>query len=118
MTAKKKKIRRSSKRRRVFGTAARPRLCVFRSLKNISSQLVDDDRAVTLVSAGTLDKEYRDRHGKKGSGREPALNVGKLMAEKAAALGIERVVFDRRDYRYHGRVRALAEGARGGGLKF
>ena len=118
MTAKKKKIRRSSKRRRVFGTAARPRLCVFRSLKNISSQLVDDDRAVTLVSAGTLEKEYRDRHGKKGSGREAAMNVGKLMAEKALPLGIERVVFDRRDYRYHGRVRALAEGAREGGLKF
>ena len=116
MTAK-RKIRRSS-RRRAFGTAARPRLCVFRSLKNISSQLVDDDRAVTIVSVGTLSKEYRDRHGQKGSGRGAAQNVGKLMAEKAAALGIKRVVFDRRNYRYHGRVRALAEGAREGGLKF
>jgi large subunit ribosomal protein L18 len=101
-------------RRRIFGTAERPRLVVFRSNRGIQAQLVDDLEAKTLVSAGhtQLKKTF------KGNKSEQAAEVGKLLAEKAKKAGIETIVFDRGGYLYHGRVKALADGAREGGLKF
>jgi large subunit ribosomal protein L18 len=101
-------------RRRIFGTAERPRLVVFRSNRGIQAQLVDDVEAKTLVSAGhtQLKKTF------KGNKSKQAAEVGKLLAEKAKKAGIETVVFDRGGYLYHGRVKALADGAREGGLKF
>lgn len=101
-------------RKQISGTADRPRLCVFRSLKNIYAQIIDDDKGVTLVSASSLDKSIEGNGGNK----EAARAVGKLVAEKAVAAGIKSVVFDRGGYIYHGRVLELAEGAREGGLEF
>ncbi len=104
-------------RSKVSGTADRPRLVVFRSLKHIYAQLVDDDRGVTLlgVSDGSEGIDAAgDTKGKVARGKA----VGKLIAEKAKAAGFSRVVFDRAGYRYHGRVQAVAEGAREGGLEF
>lgn len=102
-------------RKKVSGAPVRPRLVVFRSLKHVYAQLVDDQRGHTLVSASDLSKELeREKPGKVGA----AFAVGKLLAARAKAAGITRVVFDRAGYRYHGRVRALADGARDGGLEF
>lgn len=101
-------------RKQISGTALRPRLAVFRSLKNIYAQVIDDDKGVTLVSASSLDKAIEGNGGNK----EAARAVGKLLAEKALAAGIKSVVFDRGGYIYHGRVLELAEGAREGGLEF
>lgn len=102
-------------RKRVHGTAERPRLVVFRSLKHISAQLVDDDRGVTLLGVSDMsDGVQVDGAGKVARGKA----AGRLLAEKAKAAGITRVVFDRAGYRYHGRVRAVADGAREGGLEF
>jgi large subunit ribosomal protein L18 len=102
-------------RRKVNGTAARPRLVVYRSLKHIYAQLVNDELGVTLlgVSDGTEGIQV-DGAGKVGR----AKGTGKLLAEKATAAGIKQVVFDRAGYRYHGRVQAVADGAREGGLEF
>lgn len=104
-------------RRKISGTAERPRLCVFRSLSNIYAQVIDDSKGVTLASASTLDKEVKDARGFAGN-IEGSKAVGKLVAERALAQGIETVVFDRGGYIYHGRVAALAEAAREAGLKF
>ena len=102
-------------RQRVTGTAERPRLVVFRSLKHIYAQLVDDDRGVTLLGVGDGSEGITaDGAGKVARGKA----VGKLLADKAKAAGYSRVVFDRAGYRYHGRVQAVAEGAREGGLEF
>jgi large subunit ribosomal protein L18 len=101
-------------RRRLFGTAERPRLVVFRSNKGISAQLVDDLEGRTLGSATWLQL----KKSFKGNKIDQAGEVGKLLAANAKKAGIESVVFDRAGYLYHGRVRALAEGAREGGLKF
>ncbi|MEO7986574.1 MAG: 50S ribosomal protein L18 [Gemmatimonadales bacterium] len=102
-------------RRRLAGTAERPRLVVFRSLKHIYAQLVNDDLGVTLVGVGDGSEGVAiDGAGKVARGKA----VGKLIAEKARAAGITRVVFDRAGYRYHGRVQAVADGAREGGLEF
>ncbi len=98
-------------RKKVSGTALRPRLSVFRSLKNIYAQVIDDVTGVTIVSASSLDIEN-------GGNVDAAKEVGKLIAERAKAKGIDSVVFDRSGYIYHGRVAALAEGAREGGLEF
>jgi large subunit ribosomal protein L18 len=104
-------------RARVSGTEGRPRLNVFRSLSNIYAQVIDDQRGVTLASASTLDAELKaGMDGKKKA--EQAKLVGRAVAERAKAAGITQVVFDRGGYLYHGRVRALAEGAREGGLEF
>jgi large subunit ribosomal protein L18 len=104
-------------RGRLAGTAARPRLNVYRSLKGIYAQVVDDQAGRTLASASTLDPEARSQlEGLRKV--EQARVVGRLIAERAKAAGIEAVVFDRGGYRYHGRVRALAEAAREAGLKF
>jgi large subunit ribosomal protein L18 len=104
-------------RRRVRGSATRPRLAVFRSLKHISAQLIDDDAGRTLAAADSRSKEFRQRYGSGGT-VAAARAVGELLAQRARAAGIERVVFDRGGYKYHGRIRALAEAARAGGLQF
>lgn len=100
-------------RKIVSGTAAQPRLSVFRSNKEIYAQIIDDVNGVTLVSASSRDKEIT-----KGTNIETAAAVGKLIAEKAVKAGIETITFDRGGYLYHGRVKSLAEGAREAGLKF
>ncbi len=104
-------------RKRVQGRAQRPRLSVFRSLKHIYAQIIDDTRARTLVSASSLDTELRQTM-KSGGNVAAARQVGRILAERAKAAGITQVVFDRGGYAYHGRVKALAEAAREGGLKF
>ncbi len=104
-------------RSRLEGTASRPRLCVFRSLKQIYAQVIDDGVGHTLVSASTLDANVRAQVDGKNKTAEAEL-VGALVAQRALERGIEQVVFDRGGYRYHGRVKALAEAARGAGLKF
>jgi large subunit ribosomal protein L18 len=104
-------------RARVVGSPERPRLNVFRSLDNIFAQVIDDTAGVTLVSASTIDKQIRAQvEGKTKT--ESAKIVGKILAARAKEAGIAKVVFDRGGYRYHGRVAALAEGAREGGLEF
>lgn len=143
-----KKLRRQKRiRAKMYGTAARPRLCVFKSAKHIYAQLIDDEKGVTLASASDLELTSQSRRERKtkvsrktdakltphqnlvGGRHETdakilsgkiaiALGVGKLIAEKALKNKIEKVVFDRGGYKYHGRVRALADGAREGGLKF
>ena len=104
-------------RKDVFGTPERPRLCVYRSLKNISAQIIDDVNGKTLVAASSLEKELKAELAY-GGNKDAARAVGKEIAEKAVAMGITEVVFDRGGYLYHGRVSELAEGAREGGLKF
>ena len=101
-------------RGKISGTPERPRLSVFRSNANIYAQIIDDVNGVTLASANTLEKEFEGATGN----AEAAKKVGQIVAERAKAKGIEEVVFDRGGYLYHGRVAALAEGAREGGLKF
>ena len=98
-------------RKKVSGTVARPRLVVFRSLKHIYAQLVDDVTNKTIATVGDLDIEDKKK-------TEKATEVGKRIAERAKAAGITKVVFDRAGYQYHGRVKAVAEGARKGGLEF
>jgi large subunit ribosomal protein L18 len=120
---KSRQVQRSKRHRRIRkkiqGTAERPRLVVFRSLKNIEGQLVDDDASRTLVGVSTLAEELK---GFKAESQMPnveiAFEAGKLLADKAKAAGVENVVFDRAGYKYHGRVKAFAEGARKGGLEF
>jgi large subunit ribosomal protein L18 len=104
-------------RKSVAGTAERPRLCVFRSLRAVYAQVVDDERGLTLVQANSLEPALRQQ-GKSSGNADAALAVGKVIGERAKALGIGRVVFDRGGYLYHGRVKALAEGARQAGLEF
>ena len=112
-----RRIRHERVRKKISGNAERPRFCVYRSLKNIYVQIIDDTKGVTLCQASTLDKEIKpqlESVDKKGA----AKLVGKLAAERAAAKGISAVAFDRNGYLYHGRVKQLAEAAREGGLKF
>ena len=101
-------------RNHIAGTAARPRLNVFRSLKNIYAQIIDDEKGVTLVSASSKDKGFSQY----GGNVEAAKAIGTAVAKKALEKGITEVVFDRGGYIYHGRVAALAEAAREAGLKF
>lgn len=103
-------------RQHMTGSSARPRLCVFRSLKHTYAQLVDDGQGATLAFASTLKLE--GKRLKNGGNLEAAKRIGKEIADLAKAKGIESVVFDRGGYRYHGRVKALAEAAREAGLKF
>lgn len=104
-------------RKKISGTPERPRLCVYRSLNNIYAQIIDDVKGHTLVAASTIDPALKGKLAT-GGNVEAAREVGKLIAEKALAKGIKKVVFDRGGYLYHGRVAALAEGAREGGLEF
>ena len=107
-------IRHRRVRAKISGTAARPRLSVFRSAKHIYAQIIDDVNGVTLAAASSMDKEFEGL----GSNKEAAKKVGEAVAKKALEKGVEEVVFDRSGYIYHGRIQALADGAREGGLKF
>ena len=112
-----RKRRHARVRQKIVGTSNVPRLSVFRSLKHIYAQIIDDDVGRTLVSASTLDADVREQVDGL-SKLEQAELVGKRIAEKALSKGVKRVVFDRGGYVYHGRVKALAEAARESGLKF
>lgn len=115
-----KRARRHARiRKKIWGTAERPRLVVFRSLKNFEGQVVDDDAGKTLVGLSTLCADLADFKAEGSNPRvERAHAAGKLLAERAVALGVESIVFDRGGYQYHGRVKAFADGAREGGLQF
>ena len=108
------KKRQTRNRYRISSHGTRPRLSVFRSGKHIYAQVIDDTNAVTLASASTAEKETKG----KGYNVESASSVGKMIAERALAKGVKQVMFDRGGYIYHGRVKALAEAAREGGLEF
>lgn len=110
-----KKIRR---KRKLISKPDRPRLVVFRSLKYIYGQIVDDEKGITLVGASNLSKEIRDEVSKAKTKTEQSKLVGKFLAKKALEKNISKIVFDRNGYRYHGRVKAFAEGLREGGLEF
>lgn len=104
-------------RKKVVGTPERPRLNVFRSLNHIYAQVIDDSRGHTLAAASSIDPELRDQL--KGLTKtQQAAQVGRLLAERALRVGVRQVVFDRGGYKYHGRVKALAEASREGGLEF
>jgi len=103
-------------RRKVVGTSERPRLCVYKSLRHLYAQVVDDTRGVTLTYASTLEADLRK--GASGANRKAAESLGKLIAERTQAKGVTAVVFDRGGYPYHGVVQALAEAAREQGLEF
>ena len=105
-------------RRKVFGTAERPRLVISRSLKNFEGQVIDDGTGNTLLGMSTLAKDLDKSGLKKENKTELSKLLGKTLAQKAVEKGIKQVVFDRGGYIYHGRVKAFAEGAREGGLKF
>ena len=100
-------------RRRVRGSQERPRLAIFRSLNHIYAQVIDDERAVTIASASTVEKDLR---GGTGGNIEAARRVGRAIAERALAAGVEQVVFDRGGFRFHGRIKALTDAAREAGL--
>ncbi|MDD4169176.1 MAG: 50S ribosomal protein L18 [Desulfotomaculaceae bacterium] len=104
-------------RKKITGSAGRPRLNVFRSIHNIYAQIIDDERGVTLVAASTLAPELNGKLPVGGNAAAAAA-VGELLANKALEAGIKQVVFDRAGYIYHGRIKALAEAARAGGLEF
>ncbi|HAR35056.1 MAG TPA: 50S ribosomal protein L18 [Desulfobacter sp.] len=104
-------------RKNMFGNQERPRLSVFRTAKHIYAQIIDDTKGITLVAASTLDKEYKDTpvDGKK---QDVAKSVGNLIGKRAMDKGIKKVVFDRNGFLFHGRVKALSDGAREAGLEF
>jgi large subunit ribosomal protein L18 len=104
-------------RKRLLGTTERPRLAVFRSSKHIYAQMVNDVSGTTIVSASTMDPEIKGQL-KYGGNKAAATLVGRVVAERAKKAGIDKVCFDRRSYKYHGRVAALAQAARDAGLKF
>ncbi len=104
-------------RKKIRGSGQRPRLAVFRSASHIYAQVIDDDQGRTLASASTVDKEIREQN-RNGGNLAAARVVGSRIAERASRLGIKRVVYDRGGYLFHGRVKALAEAAREGGLEF
>ncbi len=111
-----RRLRHERIRKKVFGTSERPRLCVYKSLKYIYVQLIDDTRGHTLLSATSLEKELSDLRSRDNI--EAARRVGELIAKRAIEKGIKRVVFDRSGYPYHGRIAALADAARAAGLEF
>ena len=117
-----RRLRRKKRvRKKVFGTPERPRLSVYRSLKHIYAQIIDDTRGHTLVAASSLSPEIRERWEelkKEGGKTAVARAVGELIGKRALEAGIKKVVFDRGGFKYHGRVKALAEGARAAGLEF
>jgi large subunit ribosomal protein L18 len=102
-------------RKKVFGTSDRPRMSVFRSLKNISVQVIDDETSKTLASASSCEGDFKETSGKK---RDAAKVIGEAVAQRAMSKGITTIVFDRNGCKYHGRIKALAEAAREKGLKF
>jgi len=114
LIARRKRIKRI--RKKIFGTAERPRMRVYRSNRHISVQIIDDQKGTTLVAASSTGKDFDA--SEVGNKCDQARKVGELIAKKARAAGVEQVVFDRGGNLYHGRVKALSEGAREGGLKF
>ncbi len=108
----------ASIRKKILGTAERPRLTVYRSLGNIYGQIIDDATGKTLVAASSASKDVKDEMASAKSKKDKSVVVGKFLAKKALEKNIKNVVFDRNGYLYHGRVKALADGAREGGLKF
>lgn len=118
MKKKTKRVKRNRRHKRVrakiFGTEKKPRLCVFRSNKHIYAQLIDDEKGRTLAVASDLELNKKNKMTKK----EKAYEVGKLIAQKVQTKKIKRIVFDRGGYKYHGRVKEIAKGAREGGLEF
>ncbi len=121
ITKSRSRARAKVKRRialKIRGTAACPRLTVYRSLHHIYAQIIDDSQAKTLVAASSLTKEFKEQLAQAKGQREIAKRLGKYIAEKAASSNVKTVVFDRNGYLYHGVVKSLAEGAREGGLKF
>ncbi len=102
-------------RKKLLGTKTRPRLCVYRSLKHIYAQVIDDEASRTLVSAASIEKDFPNV---RGQNKQAATELGKVVARRTLEKGIESVLFDRNGFRYHGRVRAVAEAARESGLKF
>jgi large subunit ribosomal protein L18 len=113
-----RKKRASRVRGKVRGTATRPRLSVFRSLRHVCAQFIDDEREVTLGAVSTSSPRFRERYRKSPGTVEAAGVLGEMVGDLARGLGIKEVVFDRGGYQYHGRVKALAEAARKSGLKF
>lgn len=113
----KRKVRHVRVRRKVQGTSERPRLSIYKSLSNMYAQIIDDTTGSTLVSASTLDKDLKGKVGYAGN-KEAAKLVGEMIAKRALDKGIDKVVFDRGGYIYHGRVKELAESAREAGLQF
>ena len=113
-----RKKRHTRIRSKVFGTAKRPRLVVYRSLKNLEGQVVDDEKARTLIGMSSLSKEFDQSGLEKKNKVEISRLLGMALARRAGKKGVKQVVFDRGGYIYHGRVKAFAEGAREGGLKF
>jgi large subunit ribosomal protein L18 len=109
--------RKKSIRKKVFGTTERPRLTVFRSAQHIYAQIIDDVAGSTLASASTMEADFRAK-GEFGGNIEAAKTIGQLIGSRAKAAGVEAVVFDRNGFLYHGRVKALADGAREAGLRF
>ncbi|ACO04325.1 MAG TPA: 50S ribosomal protein L18 [Persephonella sp.] len=115
----KRLIRHKRIRKKVFGTAERPRMAFFKSLNNLYVQIIDDEAGHTLVSASTIDKDFVEKYGVRGGKNiEMAKKLGEFIAEKALAKGIQNVVFDRGGFIYHGKVKAFADAAREKGLKF
>jgi len=112
-----RKRRHERVRKRVSGTASRPRLCVFRSLQHVYAQVIDDGSGHTIACASTLDADIKNGSGKTNK-KQMAELVGALIAKRAQEKGIKQVVFDRGGYKYQGRVKALADAARGAGLRF
>jgi large subunit ribosomal protein L18 len=112
-----RKRRHKRVRKKLYGTKERPRLNVYRSLKQIYAQVIDDNESHTLASASTIDSEVKP-HLKGKTKTEQAKVIGAIIAERAVAEGVKKVIFDRSGYRYHGRVRALADAAREAGLEF
>lgn len=112
-----RKRRHNTIRKKIAGTASRPRLCVFKSTSHIYVQAIDDNASTTIVSASSTEKEMKEKLKGKNK-KDVAFAIGEAVAAKCKAKGIEAVVFDRGGFKYHGRVLALAEGARKGGLKF
>ncbi|MDW7997511.1 MAG: 50S ribosomal protein L18 [Bacteroidota bacterium] len=110
--------RKQRTRTKVTGTAERPRLTVYRSLKHIYAQIIDDEKGHTLIAASTVDRELRPVAAHARPKKTQAEIVGRTLAERALRAGIQKVAFDRNGYRYHGRVKALAEAARQAGLNF
>ncbi len=104
-------------RKKISGTSQRPRLCVHRSHKNLTVQIIDDSKSITLLSVSTSDSNFKELKIK-GSNLDGAKQLGKLMADLAIKTGIKEIVFDRGGYIYHGRIKALADSAREAGLKF
>lgn len=116
-TAKEKRVRRHARiRRTISGTAECPRMCVSVTANNIYVQFIDDEQGITLAATSSLDPKFKEQDGKPNLAGAELL--GKIAAEKALAVNIGKVVFDRSGFKYHGRVKAIAEAARNGGLKF